>query len=88
MQGKCELCGKYEALELHHIYGGARRKISDKYGAVIYLCHNCHNEPPKGVHFNKEIRLQLQAETQEQLMDAYGWTVEEFRQIFGKSYIY
>ncbi len=72
---------------MHHVYGGARRKISDKYGATIMLCHYCHNEPPDGVHFNKENRLQLQAETQKRLMIENGWTVEDFIKIFGKNYI-
>jgi hypothetical protein len=52
------------------------------------LCHYCHNEPPNGVHFNKTIRLQLQAETQKRLQNENGWSTEDFIRIFGKNYIY
>lgn len=51
MKGNCDLCGKYGYLELHHIFGGANRSLSEKYGLVVNLCHECHNEPPEGVHF-------------------------------------
>lgn len=86
MQGNCYLCGRYGFLEMHHVFGASRRKTSDKYGAVVGLCHYCHNEPPNGVHFNKEIRLALQKEFQYKLMKENGWTVEDFRALFGKSY--
>lgn len=84
---RCHICGRYGNIEMHHVFGGQRRKISDKYGAVVPLCHNCHNEPPNGVHHNKEVRLALQAEMQQQLMDRYGWTAAEFIKVFGKNYL-
>ena len=81
-----EHCGG--GIELHHVYGGTgRRKISDKYGLTVYLCHNHHNEPPYGVHFNREAREALQAECQIRAMYKHGWTVDDFRQKIGKSYI-
>lgn len=85
--GKCYICGRYLTLERHHVFGGARRSISEKYGAVAELCHYCHNEPPNGVHFNKANRLALQSEFQRKLMRENNWTVEDFIQIFSKSYI-
>lgn len=84
---RCHICGRYGNIEMHHVFGGQRRKISDKYGAVVPLCHNCHNEPPNGVHHNKEVRLALQAETQRKLMDDHGWTVADFIKVFGKNYL-
>ena len=87
MQGNCYICGKYGNIEMHHVWAGSRRKISDKYGAVVPLCHDCHNEPPNGVHHNKEVRLALQAEMQQQLMETHGWTVADFIQVFGKNYL-
>ena len=49
----CYLCGAERLLENHHIFGGANRKKSDKYGLTVWLCHYCHNEPPNGVHHNR-----------------------------------
>ncbi|HZJ75237.1 MAG TPA: hypothetical protein VFD25_01485 [Clostridia bacterium] len=87
-KGYCELCRKYGEIERHHIFGGTRRAISEKYGAVINLCRSCHNEPPNGAHFNKERREGLQARGQAMVMHKQGWTKEQFRQTFGKNYIY
>lgn len=88
MYGYCELCRKYGNLERHHIFAGTRRALSEKYGATIMLCHECHNEPPDGVHFNKKRRLELQARGQAMVMHKQGWTKEQFIERFGKNYIY
>lgn len=87
MYGRCELCGKYGALEKHHIFGASNRKKSERLGLTIMLCHYCHNEPPYGVHFNKEIRLRLQAETQKKFMEECDLTTEDFIRIFGRNYV-
>lgn len=50
----CYICGG-RATEKHHImhgYSGIDRKLSERYGLTVGLCHRCHNEPPNGVHFN------------------------------------
>lgn len=75
-------------LESHHIYNGnPNRKLSEKYGLKVYLCHYCHNEPPNGVHFNSMINLCLKANTQKKAMEYYGWDIDTFRSIFGKNYL-
>ena len=87
MRGYCELCKRYGETEIHHIFGGAYRKKSEKYGAVIRLCRACHNEPPNGVHFNKKKMDSLRAETQARIMKENGWDVDDFRREFGKNYL-
>ncbi len=82
----CYLCEKVGAIEEHHIFGGINRRNSEKFGLKVYLCHSCHNEPPNGVHFNKERRLMLQENAQRAAMAYYNWSEEEFRVIFGRSY--
>lgn len=89
----CFMCGRnaradYFGLEEHHVFGGyGIREISEKYGLKVYLCHYCHNEPPNGVHHNRENRLALQAKVQKTAMKHYGWTVEDVIAILGKNYI-
>lgn len=89
----CFMCGRnaradYFGLEEHHVFGGyGIRQISERYGLKVYLCHYCHNEPPHGVHYNKENRLALQAKVQKIAMKHYGWTVEDVIAILGKNYI-
>lgn len=84
---RCYICGSYQWIEIHHIFGGANRKISEKYGLKVPLCHYCHNEPPNGVHQNKEIRRRLQARVQKIAMKHYGWDEDDFRKIFGRNYV-
>lgn len=91
MYRKCFLCGRSETscnrLEVHHLFGGANRKLSDKYGLTVTLCHACHNEPPDGAHFNKEVMQYLHECGQRKAMQEQGWTRDEFREIFGKNYL-
>lgn len=84
---RCYMCGSVRWLECHHVFGAANRKLSEKYGLKVYLCHYCHNEPPNGVHQNKAKREALQAKVQKIAMKHYGWSVEDFIRIFGQNYI-
>lgn len=83
----CILCGSTKWIERHHIFGGALRKKSEKYGLVVDLCHKCHNEPPDGVHHNKDVMLNLHQYGQKKVMQEQGWTIERFRQEFRKNYL-
>lgn len=85
-KGTCYICGNNRGYELHHIFGASNRKKSDKYGLTVYLCHNCHNEPPNGVHFNAKIAKRLKAEAQRVAMESYKWDCQKFIEEFGKNY--
>lgn len=74
-------------LERHHIFGGSNRKKADRLGLVVDLCHSCHNEPPHGVHHNKEAMLALKQYGQKLAMYQNNWTKQDFIREFGKSYI-
>lgn len=82
---KCFLCGRYGRLEEHHIFGGFNRKKSEIYGLKVYLCHDCHNEPPNGAHFNKETMNFLHEKGQRAFQSRYP--NEDFLKIFGRNYI-
>ena len=88
---ECYLCqrnGNGDPLDKHHVFSGPNRKLSTKYGAVVYLCHDrCHENGPEAVHRNAAVNRKLQAEWQERLMEENGWTVDDFRKVFGKNYI-
>jgi hypothetical protein len=81
----CYFCTRTDTLERHHIFGGSRRKASEQYGFTVYLCHWCHNEPG-GVHFDREKSDHLKRRAQEQFELYYG-DRDEFRKVFGKSYL-
>lgn len=81
---KCLICG-LPYVECHHVYGGTRnRRLSEEYGLKVYLCHKHHNEPPDGVHYNREFRDKLQEWAQKQF-DTY-YPTENFVELFGKNY--
>jgi hypothetical protein len=66
-------------------YGTANRKQSEKYGCWVYLCAYHHNMSSEGVHFNKSLDILLKQECQRRFEK--DGTREEFRKIFGKSYL-
>ena len=87
----CYLCGmnrNLEPLEEHHIFNGSNRKWSEKYGLKVYLhgC-KCHRLGPDSVHVNAEIRETLQDEAQRIAMKHYKWSIDDFRNIFGRNYL-
>ncbi len=85
---RCYICRSHRMLELHHVYSGfGLRELSDQYGLTVWLCHYCHNEPPNGVHQNREIRRALQARVQRIAMKHYGWSEKDFIGLFRKNYI-
>ena len=87
MMKQCYICGRWAMTERHHVFNGALRRKSEKYGCVVDLCHWCHNEPPYGVHFNQELDNRLKATYQRKVMAENGWDRQKFIQEFGRSYI-
>ena len=43
-RGVCKRCGRWGVTQWHHIFGGPRRKISERYDFVIEICPDCHAE--------------------------------------------
>ena len=82
---RCYLCGSENWIESHHIFNGADRKKSEKYGLKVYLCHNCHNEPPNGVHHNAENNRALKEIGQRAFEEKFS--ALSFIKIFGRNYL-
>ena len=85
-EDECYICGCRVGLSTHHIYPGTRRKISDKYGACVRLCYECHLGK-HGAHGVGGIADRLKREAQIELMKKYGWSTEDFIRIFGRNYV-
>lgn len=95
-RGTCYLCGKppywtkngiYNGLEAHHVFGGANRKNSEKYGLKVYLHgSSCHRDGKDSAHQSKATRMMLQAIAQKRFEKTHGGR-EEFVEIFGKNYL-
>lgn len=95
-KGVCFMCGRYGPTEKHHIFGGvANRKLSEQDGLWVYLCPDCHNRPPNGVHFNKKnmkrLHIQGQCAWEIKYILEHHATDDEVREAFmqryGKNYL-
>ena len=88
---RCALCGANGAadpLDKHHVFGGALRKKSEKYGAVVYLCHHrCHIFGADSAHQSRDVRLHLKRQAQARIMFEQGWDMQQWLQEFGKNYL-
>lgn len=82
---RCYLCGRRHQLEMHHVVGGtANRKISDKYGLWVWLCHSCHTGT-EGAQYDKEKNIQLKQDAQEAFEKLYSH--EKWMSLFMKNYL-
>lgn len=84
---QCLVCGTTYNLHSHHcLHGTANRKQAEKYGLKVWLCAYHHNMSNEAVHFNKEFDTYLKKLAQVHFEKKHG-SREEFRKVFGKSYL-
>lgn len=82
---ECYLCRNCRNLECHHIFGGANRRWSEKYGLKVHLCPVCHRDNKNGVHGNSELAKQLHELGQREFEKKHSR--KEFMRIFGRNYL-
>lgn len=88
---ECYLCRELycvstrRGLEEHHIFGGPRRPLSERYGLKVHLCRQHHNTQNEySAHFDPEVRDWLHARGQAAFEAVYGQA--RWMQEFGKDY--
>lgn len=84
---ECYICHDTRVTHVHHIYGASNRQISEREGCWVYLCPYHHNMSDFGVHFDKKLNLDLKQECQRRWMVREGKSTEDFRMLFGRSYL-
>lgn len=90
---RCCLCGKPakrdDPLEEHHVFGGARRELSEHDGLVVLLHgKSCHRLGKNAVHKNRAVAEKLQAAAERAWLNYdEERTVEAFRLRYGRNYI-
>jgi len=83
---ECLVCKTTRNIHIHHIYQGvANRKNSEKYHCIVALCARHHNMSSAGIHYNKELDKKIKQLAQTTFEKNH--TREEFREIFGKSFL-
>lgn len=82
---RCFLCGRKAGLERHHIMSGtANRKLSEKYGLTVWLCHE-HHTGKDGVQYNRKAADSLKRLAQIAFEARYSH--DEWMQTFRKNYL-
>jgi hypothetical protein len=83
---ECYITQSTLGLHKHHIFGGANRKKSEKYGLYVYLIGRLHNMSDAGVHFDKDFDLALKRHGQRAFEKVHG-DRELFMHEFGRNYL-
>ena len=82
----CYLCKTPFNIHRHHVYAGADRDASEKYGCWVYLCARHHNMSDAGVHNNPQLDKMFKEMCQFKWEQKYG-TREDFCKAFRKNYL-
>jgi len=80
---RCFLCDWKGDLVRHEIFNASNRQKSKAYGLWVLLCPRCHMH----VHDHPDEALILKKIAQRNAMAHYEWSIEEFRERFGKNYV-
>ena len=82
---ECWFCGATYGLEEHHIFAGvANRKISEKYGLKVWLCHR-HHTGADGAQYDRALNLRLKQDAQKAFERTH--THEEWMNLIRKNYL-
>lgn len=85
----CYFCGREMGLERHHIcFGSANRKLSEKDGLTVYLCHKHHRMIHDMGNEGRQMDLMLKQAAEYAWLREYGGTIEDFIHRYGKNYLY
>ena len=79
----CFICGQYGEQVHHALHGTANRKLADKDGLTVRLCHRCH----MNLHDHGSFDRELQRLAQVRWMEHFEKSEDEFRKRYGKSYL-
>lgn len=80
----CRICCRTDRpLQRHEVFHGANRQKAKAYGCWIEVCPNCHD---KIHHSDSALDWGLKGWMQGLCLKHYGWSLEKFRQIFGRVY--
>lgn len=80
---RCFLCNYRGDLVRHEPFNASNRQKSKALGIWVYLCPRCHMD----LHDHPDAARQLKKIAQWNAMAHYGWTIEDFRERFGKNYV-
>lgn len=81
----CYFCPKCYGLERHHVMSGtANRKLSEKYGLWVWLCHD-HHTGKEGAQYEKDLNTLLKQQAQKAFESIHGHKL--WMDTFRKNYL-
>lgn len=80
----CYITGRTDHLHKHHIFGGGRRKISEKWGLWIWLTGEYHNLSSHGIHFDAKLDRLVKTQCQQRFEELHGHG--QWMKVIGKNY--
>jgi hypothetical protein len=79
----CFVCGRQDRpLQRHEIIHGPYREKSKRYGLWEPLCDYCHARAHRDSGLDRKLKVIMQHAA----MLAYGWSLDDWRRVFGKNY--
>ena len=79
---RCAVCGVYGATQIHHIFSGSLRRISEKHDFVIELCPSCHAR----AHSDADFSFALKHDCQLEFLEDHG--MDEWMELMHRSWVY
>lgn len=78
-------CSMHGNLEIHHIFGGPNRRISEENGFKVRLCPEHHRTGPDAVHCSVESMRLIQRDAQRQYEKNHSR--QQFMSLIGRNYL-
>ena len=82
----CFICGSYDTIQEHHIFGGSVKKTADRLGMVVHICLKCHtmihSSDPEGIELKQMLHRLGQ-----RIYEGQIGSREEFIRDFIRSYL-
>ena len=81
---QCFVCGRMDRpLQRHEVFHGPYRTKSKAYGCWVLICDYCHTK----IHKQDDLlERKLKIIFQHKAMQKYGWSIDKWREVFGKNY--
>ena len=70
--------------EPHHIFGGANKVLSEKYGFMLPLRHDWHRSTNYAIHSDRKLNLKYKLLCEDFYINELGKSKEEWIEEFGK----
>jgi hypothetical protein len=80
---------RFYGSERHEVFEGrtGNRDKSIEDGLVVFLRPELHNARSLGVHFNRELDLELKKEAEKRWLEYYHKDIEDFIKKYGRNYL-